>query len=138
MNTATPNLILEPEDHIARIGFILAADQRMETVAIIDLDRREGALDDSIIHIFRDGEQSRLILGFPVFHDRVVQLDHITVIVTLRTGTGQVVVVILPGGSAVVGGEIIGDVCGAGNVYIHPEGTLRLGADAKQNASRIA
>ena len=81
--TASANLILEAEDHIARIGFVLTTDQRMEAIAVLDFKGREHALDEAIIRLFRDREQAGLVLGFSVFHDRMIQLDHITAIVTL-------------------------------------------------------
>ena len=60
----------------------MTTDQRMEAVTVPDFEGWELALNGSIIRIFGDSEQAGLVLGFPIFHDRMIQFDHITVIVT--------------------------------------------------------
>ncbi len=71
------DLIIEPEDYVAGIRFVLAIDPRLESVSIAHFEGWILALDQTIVGILRNGEQAGLILGIPVFHDGMLQLDYI-------------------------------------------------------------
>src|SRR5512133_588582 len=54
-DAAAPNLILETENDVTIVGFILATDQRLEAVPRLDLDGFICAADETIAAFFREG-----------------------------------------------------------------------------------
>ena len=73
----TADLIIHLKGHITSIGSILAIDQGTEAIAVLDLDGRIHAANESVWRIFWDCEQSWFILGLSTLHDWIAQVEYI-------------------------------------------------------------
>jgi len=83
-----PDLILEPKDHIAVVGFVQTANRCLEPVSGLNSESRVFTADQAIIASFRVGQQA-ISLCSAILQPGGVQHDDKTLVVSFRPGAGK-------------------------------------------------
>src|ERR1041384_8119408 len=82
-------LIIEPERDITIRSARLTVDDRPETVATLNLERRVEALNVSVLDVLRECDEARPRIGRSIFEFGVADLEHKALGIAIGSGASQ-------------------------------------------------
>src|SRR5512140_757463 len=101
--------IIEAERHVTTGGRVGAVDGRLKMIASLHAERRVGAMKARIEDIGKDSEQASAGVDRAILQLRLTNLPDKTAHIAVVSGTGQLILDVVPSGGAIVRGKVIRD-----------------------------